>query len=68
MNAEDILKETLKLSPQDRIVMVDGLLHSLDSQDPQIALCWAEEAERRLESYRAGGSRLVGMNEVFKDD
>ncbi|WP_303901333.1 addiction module protein [Thiohalomonas denitrificans] len=54
MSLEELLKEALKLKPQDRFTMVDGLLRSLDRPDAEIDAIWDEEAEKRLQAYRAG--------------
>jgi putative addiction module component (TIGR02574 family) len=66
MSLEDILKEALKLKPQDRFTVVDGLLRSLDQPDATIDAIWAEEAERRLKAYRAGSLPGIPMEEVFR--
>ncbi len=67
MSVEELLKEALKLKPQDRFTMVDGLLRSLDQPDASVDAIWAEEAEKRLYAYRAGRLSGVPMEEVFRD-
>ena len=67
MSLEEILKEALKLKPQDRFTVIDGLLRSLDQPDAAIDAIWAEEAQRRLEAYRAGALSGVPMEDVFRD-
>jgi putative addiction module component (TIGR02574 family) len=66
MSLEEILKEALKLKPQDRYTIVDGLLRSLDKPDAEIDAIWAEEAEKRLRAYRAGELSGVLMEDVFR--
>ena len=65
MSIEELLKEALKLKPQDRYSMIDGLLRSLDQPDASIDAIWAEEAEKRLRAYRAGKLPGVPMEELF---
>ena len=67
MSLEEILKEALKLKPQDRFTVIDGLLRSLDQPDAAIDAIWGEEAQRRLEAYRAGALSGVPMEDVFRD-
>ena len=65
MSLEELLKEALKLKPQDRFTMVDGLLRSLDQPDAEVDAIWAEEAEKRLQAYRAGTLPGISMEDVF---
>lgn len=51
----EILKSALGLPMEDRAVLADRLLASLDELDEQEAeRLWATEAQRRLEELRAG--------------
>lgn len=65
MSIEELLKEALKLKPQDRCAVVDGLLRSLDQPDAAIDEIWANEAEKRLGAYRIGELHGVPMEALF---
>jgi len=67
MSTKEILEQALRLKPEERFIVVEGLLESLDEPDKQLDDIWAEEAEKRLKAYREG--RLVGIpiEEVFKE-
>ena len=54
-----------KLSPEDRIGLVDDILASLDEPDPGIDRLWAKEAEERLAAYRRGEIKAVPLQEVL---
>lgn len=54
-----------KLSPAERIELVDELLASLDEPDPNIDRLWAKEAEDRLAAYRRGEVKAVPLEEVL---
>ncbi|NTU42124.1 MAG: addiction module protein [Nitrospirales bacterium] len=54
MSTKELLEEALKLKPEDRFALVEGLIRSLDEPDKNIDAIWAEEAERRLKAYREG--------------
>ncbi len=68
MGAKDILEKALKLKPQDKLTVVEGLLKSLDEPDKEIDRIWAEEAEKRLEAYRKGGLEGIPMEEIFPEE
>ena len=54
-----------KLSPRERIELVDDILASLDEPDPNIDRLWAKEAEDRLAAYRSGEIRALPLEEVL---
>ena len=54
MSNVEILEKALRLSPEERFLIVEGLLKSLDVPDPNLDQVWAKEAERRLTAYREG--------------
>jgi putative addiction module component (TIGR02574 family) len=57
--------EARKLSPAERIDLVDDILASLDEPDPNIDRLWAKEAEERLAAYRRGEIRAIPLEEVL---
>ena len=63
MSGQDVLKEALKLKPDERFMLVEGLIESLDHPDRSLDEIWMEEAEKRLETYRAGRLKAVSMDE-----
>jgi putative addiction module component (TIGR02574 family) len=65
MGTREILANALKLKPQERLELADLLLESLDRPDRAIEEIWAEEAQRRLEAYRAGRLEGIPFDEVF---
>jgi putative addiction module component (TIGR02574 family) len=68
MGSKDILKQALKLKPEERFTVVEGLLKSLDEPDKKLDEIWAEEAEKRLKAYREGRLEGIPMEEIFKDE
>ena len=63
--SKDLLSQVFELKPQDKILLLEGILQSLDAPDKEIDQIWAEEAEKRLKAYRAGKMEGVGYDEVF---
>ena len=66
MSSKDILEQALKLKPDERFMVVEGIIKSLDEPDKNIDVIWADEAEKRLKAYRMGNIEGISMDEVFK--
>jgi len=66
MSNKDILEMAMKLKPEDRFLIIEGLIKSLDEPDKTIDQIWAEEAERRLKAYRNGNLETIPADQVFK--
>ncbi len=46
MSSKEIIKDALKLSPQEKLFIVDSILESLDEPDKDIEQTWTKEAEK----------------------
>ncbi len=68
MGSKEILEQALKLKPEERFIVVEGLIKSLDEPDASLDAIWAEEAEKRLKAYRAGDLEGIPMDEIFKEE
>ena len=67
MSSKEILEQAKDLKAEERFMIVEGLLKSLDEPDRKIDEIWAEEAEKRLNAYRDGKLEGIPMEEVFKE-
>jgi len=65
MSNAQILQEALQLSPQERYIVVESLLQSLDKPDTSVDDIWADEAEKRLQNYRSSEVQTISFEEVF---
>ena len=65
---ESLLKKALLLKPQDRFLLIDGLIHSLDEPNKEIDEIWAEEASKRLNAHREGKTKGIPFSEVFGEE
>lgn len=65
MSSKEILEQALKLKPDERFMVVEGLIKSLDEPDSSLDAIWVEEAEKRLKAYRAGNPEGIPMEEIF---
>ena len=68
MNTKKLLHEAMKLKPEERFDLIEGLIKSLDEPVKRLEDIWAEEAERRLKAYREGALGGISMDEVFKEE
>ncbi len=68
MSTKELLKKAMKLKPEEKIILVEGLIKSLDEPDKKIEEIWIDEAEKRLKAYRNGNLKVVPMEEVFSDE
>ena len=65
MSNAEILQEALQLNPQERYIVVESLLQSLDKPDDSVDSVWAGEAENRLQNYRENKVQTIPFEEVF---
>ena len=65
MSHTEILETARKLSPVDRLHLIDALLESLDEPDPVIEAAWLVEAQDRLAAFERGGLPLADLMPVL---
>ena len=63
---DELTRTALGLSMEDRAVLAERLLASLDDLDErELDRLWAEEAARRLGAYRSGAAAARPAHEVY---
>lgn len=63
----EVLRTALSLDPRDRAALAERLLASLEELNEEEAeRLWADEAQRRLEEYRAGRAKAAPAEEVHQ--
>jgi putative addiction module component (TIGR02574 family) len=67
MNAKvkALSEQARKLTPEERIELIEDLQRSLHPTDPEIERLWAEEAKDRLDAYRRGELDAISLEEVI---
>ena len=66
-DSRDIEKQAQNLPAKERARLALALIESLDQgEDIDAEDLWLDEAERRLEDYRAGRVEAIPANEVFE--
>ena len=62
----EVLEKALTLSAQDRGLLIDRLIESLDegSAEEGVEEAWGEEIKRRVDDIRSGKTKMIPGDEV----
>ncbi|MEQ1660972.1 MAG: addiction module protein [Hylemonella sp.] len=63
--AESLSQQAAQLPPTERMKLVERILDTLDTPDPNLDALWAKEAEDRLAAYRRGEISALPLAEVL---
>lgn len=66
MNKQTLIDEAISLPVEDRVLVVDSILRSLNPSDAKIDREWTELARQRLEDLSSGRVAAVPADEVFE--
>lgn len=66
MKIKDLIDEAESLPVEERALVVDSLLRSLNPPESKIDEKWALVAEKRLKEVRSGAVETVPGEEVFE--
>lgn len=64
---EKLMNKVLGLKPQEKILLIEALVESLDKSDEYIREVWLDEAKARLEAHRSGKTKGIPVEEVLKE-
>jgi hypothetical protein len=64
----EIIQKATALPVEDRALVVDSLLRSLNTCSPEIDHAWVAVAQRRLEELRSGKVQAISGDKVLDDD
>ncbi len=66
MNTKELIEQAIALPVEERALVVDSLLRSLNPPQSEIDAQWATEAKRRLAELRSGKVDAVPGEAVFQ--
>lgn len=67
MTTRKLIEEALSLPVEERALIADSLLRSLNVPNAAIDAKWAEVAKRRLQELRSGKVKPIPGDEVFSE-
>ncbi|MBM3137642.1 MAG: addiction module protein [Chloroflexi bacterium] len=62
---KEIIQEAVALPVEERVIVVDSILRTLNPPNPDIDKVWIGVAKRRLAELRSGRVRSVPGDHVF---
>lgn len=65
LGTKEIVKEAECLPVEERAILVDCLLRTLNPIEPEIEKKWIDVAKRRLAELRSGQVKAIPGEEVF---
>lgn len=65
MGTNEIIQEAINLKPQEKYLIIESLILSLNEPNKEIEKLWIEESEKRLEEYKNGNLETLSFEEVF---
>jgi putative addiction module component (TIGR02574 family) len=65
----EVLAKALALSAQERGLLIDHLIESLDERPPEegVEEAWAEEIKRRVDDIRSGKVKMIPGEQVLRE-
>lgn len=66
MKTTDIMRELANLPLEERALIADGLLQTLNPTQPNIQQAWVKVAQQRLAEISAGQVKTISAENVFK--
>ena len=65
MKTKDLIAEAISLPVEERAMVVDSILKSLNPTESDIDKKWAAVAKRRLQELRSGEVEAIPGDDVF---
>ncbi len=65
MSLPEIIEEAMNLKPQDRYIIIENLIHSLNKPDKEVDKIWIQESQKRLKAYKKGTIKTLSYDQVF---
>ncbi len=66
MTMKELIQEAISLPVEERAIVVDSLLRSLNPPSEEIDRKWTAVVKQRLEEVRSGKVKLVPGGQVFE--
>jgi len=60
-----LIDKALSLNPNEKFILIELLVKSLDRPDEKVDRIWLEEAKKRLKAHREGITKGIPAEEVL---
>ena len=64
MKTSQIMNELANLPVEERALIADSLLQTLNASQPEIELAWLKVAQQRLQEIDSGNVKMVSQEEM----
>ena len=68
MGTNEIIQEAINLKPQEKYLIIESLILSLNEPDKDIEKIWIEESQKRLDEYKNGNLKLYLLKKYLTND
>lgn len=66
MGKNEIFEQALHLKVNERFLLIEELLKSLDTPDENINKVWEDEANKRVDAFKKGELETVSEKDFFE--
>jgi putative addiction module component (TIGR02574 family) len=67
MKTQELITEAISLPVEERALIIDYLLKSLNPSESEIEKRWAQEAQSRLNDIKSGKVKTISGEKIFND-
>jgi len=63
-----LLDDALAMPPRERVAFAELILASIEHEDEEIRRSWIKEVKTRMEAVKAGKSKLLDFDKLYRED
>ena len=63
-----LLEKALEMSPNERVVLAELILASIDHEEDEIRELWLSEVKDRIKAVNEGKSKLLDFERLYNED
>ncbi|MFA4911377.1 MAG: addiction module protein [Desulfobacteria bacterium] len=63
-----LLEKALEMSPNERVVLAELILASIDHEEDEIRELWLSEVKDRIKAVNEGKAKLLDFERLYNED
>ena len=63
-----ILEKALQMSPNERVVLAELILASIDHEEDEVRELWLSEVKDRIKAVNEGKAKLLDFERLYNED